>query len=425
MATNHLVQHTQNRTRNLLFFLSLSLLPLYTFSRSRWIPRLGLDQLHLILIQLIFTFLFSHTFSSPSAISPASKNGDTNKDDGPRQNDGERKNIWNTSHGIAKGLQELIDQPADWINVFPTPGIEILKHRSINSLYAVRTELEVDQNVNLEQLIRSIRDSKQWEWDRMCECGQDLGDGVTWVRLKGFWPIKPKELVLRSCMVRLPSSNWKSADGVDSRTPIRILAASSSTSHPLKKSTLEIKFAGYLIEQDSPSSGLRITQVVDLSGFGVLPTFVTKAILCKFIPSSLRKLVALAQRLPPLSPSSEPTQDPPAWMPPTLDDSITCTTATPTASNEGERLRMEIDQLKNIIHNLQPQKQMNKSEDSSLWTNRLSMASIAGTALAVCVSFAYKKGLLNRREKRNIPLGTEWAPDDLVLLLELLSRKRE
>jgi len=60
---------------------------------------------------------------------------------------------------------------------------------------------------------------------------------------------------------------------------------------------------------------------------------------------------------------------------------------------------MEIDQLKNIIHNLQPQKQMNKSEDSSLWTNRLSMASIAGTALAVCVSFAYKKGLLNRREK--------------------------
>ena len=69
-------------------------------------------------------------------------------------------------------------------------------------------------------------------------------------------------------MVRLPSSNWKSADGVDSRTPIRILAASSSTLHPLKKSTLEIKFAGYLIEQDSPSSGLRITQVVDLSGFG-------------------------------------------------------------------------------------------------------------------------------------------------------------
>ncbi|KNZ63263.1 hypothetical protein VP01_1166g1 [Puccinia sorghi] len=79
---------------------------------------------------------------------------------------------------------------------------------------------------------------------------------------------QPQELVLRSCMFRLPSSNCKSADGVGSRTPIRILAASSSASHPLKTSTLEIKYAGYLIEQDSPSSGLRVTQVVDLSGFG-------------------------------------------------------------------------------------------------------------------------------------------------------------
>ncbi|KNZ63268.1 uncharacterized protein VP01_1166g6 [Puccinia sorghi] len=275
---------------------------------------------------------FESQFSSPSDISPASKNGDTNKDDGPRQYVGERRNIQNSSHEIAKSLQELLDQRLDWINIFPTPGIEILKHRSINSLYAVRTELEVDQNVNLEQLIRCIRDSKQWEWDRMCECGQDLGDGITWVRLKGFWPIK----------------------------------------------------------------------VVDLSGFGVLPTFVTKAVLCKFIPSSLRKLVALAQRLPPLSHSSEPTQAPPAWMPPTLDDSITWTTATPTALNEGERLKMEIDQLKNMIHNLQSQKQMNKSKDSRFWTNKLSVASIAGTALAVCVSFAHKKGLLNRREKIKI-----------------------
>jgi hypothetical protein len=131
----------------------------------------------------------------------------------------------------------------------------------------------------------------------MCECGEDLGDGVTWVRLKGFWPIKvsfhwsrpshiavwciliyvqmcmgpqPKELVMRSCMFRLPGpdNGSRSVEDPSSKPPIRILAASSSTTHPLKKSTLEIKFAGYLIEQLSSSSGLRVTQIVDLSGFG-------------------------------------------------------------------------------------------------------------------------------------------------------------
>ncbi|WAR58988.1 hypothetical protein PtB15_10B330 [Puccinia triticina] len=301
-----------------------------------------------------------------------------------------------SSEGVL-GLQELVDRPSDWTNVFPTPGIEILKHRTINSLYAVRTEFEEDHSLTLEQLVRCIRESKQWEWDKMCECGEDLGDGVTWVRLKGFWPIKPKELVMRSCMFRLPGSS--DVDGA-SKPPIRILAASSSTTHPSKKSTLEIKFAGYLIEQLSASSGLRVTQVVDLSGFGALPAFVTKAVVCKFVPSSLRKLVALAQRLPPL-PVSTSEGTPPSWLPPILDDSITCTSVG-KPSTERERLRLEIDQLKKIILDLQHQKPRKPFDLRSSLANRLSVpsVSIAGAALAVCLSVAYKTRLyFNRREK--------------------------
>ncbi|KAA1095343.1 hypothetical protein PGT21_017080 [Puccinia graminis f. sp. tritici] len=443
MANNELVQHRQTSNRHLLFLLSLSLLPIYTFTRSRWIPRLGLDQIHLILLQLIFTYFFSQRFSSKSASRSTNALEEDNilvEEEEEVEGKKKKKKIDTsdcTTVGIAKSLRELVDRPSDWTNVFPTPGIEILRHRTISSLYAVRTEFEEDHSLTMEQLIRCIRESKQWEWDRMCECGEDLGDGVTWVRLKGFWPIKPKELVMRSCMFRLPGpdNGSRSVEDPSSKPPIRILAASSSTTHPLKKSTLEIKFAGYLIEQLSSSSGLRVTQIVDLSGFGALPTFVIKAIVCKFVPSSLRKLVGLAQRLPPLPPPTSPITEGsgPSWMPPILmnESKIGGPSVGSKPSTESQRLKLEIDQLKKIINDLQNQKDKNKSPFlvRPAWIdkfNHLSLASVVGTSMAICLSFAIKKRLANRREKKDLLyLVNDWAPDDLVFLLEFLSRKRE
>jgi hypothetical protein len=149
----------------------------------------------LVLLQLIFTYFFSQRFSSKSGTSSSRSANNLEEDNNLAAEEQveekkKKKKSDCTTVGISKGLQELVDRPSDWTNVFPTPGIEILRHRTISSLYAVRTEFEEDHSLTMEQLVRCIRESKQWEWDRMCECGEDLGDGVTWVRLKGFWPIK-------------------------------------------------------------------------------------------------------------------------------------------------------------------------------------------------------------------------------------------
>ncbi|KAH9449226.1 hypothetical protein MJO28_010334 [Puccinia striiformis f. sp. tritici] len=365
--------HDHSHLRMLLFSLSLSLLPIYTTltrslslpssARITWLPRLGLDQLHLILLQLIFTYFFSQRWSFTT---PAST--DQHPKTHPEQS--------TTTRGIAKNLLGTIDKSNDWSSVYPTVGIEVLKHKTINSLYAIRTEFEPDHGITVEQLVRCINETKQWEWDKMCESGEDLGDGITWVKLKGFWPIKPKELVMRSCIFRLP--HGKSGDS----SSIRILAASTSTTHPTKKSTLEIKFAGYLIETTA-SGGICVTQIIDLSGFGALPTFVTKAVLTKFVPSSLRKLVGLAQeRLPPnLSSSStrgSKKANEPTWMPPYLDDSSASLNNTKNQGNE-QTLNQEINQLKQIIHDL-------KKPHSYFDFCRLSLSKIPNSTIAIIIS---------------------------------------
>lgn len=401
--------------RRILFLASMSLVPIYAFTRSRWTSRLGLDSLHVVLLQLLFSLLLTQRWSSSTHGRTHEEIGvdDGPKLEAPKTNPGSCLKDTTTSGGIAQSLKALVDQPVDWINVFPTPGLEILRHRSMKSVYAIRTEIEEDQ-LTLEQLVRCITDSKQWEWDRMCECGEDLGDGLTWIRLKGFWPIKPKELVMQSCIFKLPPSDSSKSikNGDQVRRPIRILAASTSTNHPLKKSTLEIKFAGYLIEQLSPSSPIRVTQIVDLSGFGPLPTFVTKAILTKFAPSSLRKLITLAQQSTPRqsSPDQLDNADSPPWMPPSLEDSITChSPSSLDRSGEEERLKQMIEQLKNIINDLQTEHNRSgktgASKDPPGWLRSPKLLSVVlGTGFAICSSIIFKnrKSLLASRLNRKV-----------------------
>jgi hypothetical protein len=73
-------------------------------------------------------------------------------------------------------------------------------------------------------------------------------------------------------------------------------------------------------------------------------------------------------------------------------------------STESQRLKLEIDQLKKIILDLKDQKDINKSPFlvRPAWIdklNHLSLASVVGTSMAICLSFAIKKRLANRREK--------------------------
>ncbi|KAI8444668.1 hypothetical protein BY996DRAFT_4600027 [Phakopsora pachyrhizi] len=286
-----------------------SALPIWLFDRFRWNNRIGIDQINLILLQVLSILTYNHFRSNK----PNSQQSTLQARSRPDQSklthepiDDERLRMTATTttgqQDESDQLKTLINDSRNGTKIFPTKGLTIVKHRSFDSIYSVRVEFDEDE-VSLEQLVRCITERRRWEWDRMCDCGEDLGDGVSWVRLKGFWPIKPKELVVQSQIVRLASSE----------PSIRILASSHSVSHPRKKATLEVKFAGYLIEKYPSSSTLGVTQIVDLSGFGGLPDFVVKAILTKFIPSSLNKFKVLAQGI---EPSPAPSKgERPIWLP--------------------------------------------------------------------------------------------------------------
>ncbi|MBW0523647.1 hypothetical protein O181_063362 [Austropuccinia psidii MF-1] len=373
-SLNHSHQYPllANLQRHTLFLVSLSLVPLWAFNRFKWNARFTLDQFHLILAQVLFFVLLSRKLRS-AAQSP-SPSSDTASDHEIHEN--HPSPGLSPSFRSAQRLKDLVEQSNDWIGIYPTPQLRIMKHRAINSVYTVQMEVEKG-TVTLEQLVRCLTERNRWEWDKMCESGQDLGDGIIWLRLKGFWPIKPKELVLRSFVFRLPSSDFPQTKPESPQPLVTILAGSTSTTHPLRSSSLEIKYAGYLIQQ-LPSGGFKVTHIVDLAGFGPLPTFVTKAILTKFVPSSFRKLIALAQLITPQNSDYNSLSS--NWMPLTLDHPGTKpeSESDPQTSTEQQRLQVMIKELKDVIQDLR-QQQIGKTS----WWKKGKILGAVGAALLV------------------------------------------
>lgn len=180
------------------------------------VGRFGLDNLHLFLMQLIF-FSLARRFSSPRKSARAAVPGpaqlrpltsarahsqSTAPNNPPRNSESlqdklHRQTVETLLEVIEPGLlpahKQTSSQPStslpDWQPIFvePTTPIQVTQHPSIPSLYAVRV---VFDGIEVERLVRCLRENKQWQWDRMCECGGDLGGGISWVRLKGSWPIK-------------------------------------------------------------------------------------------------------------------------------------------------------------------------------------------------------------------------------------------
>lgn len=177
--------------------------------------RFGLDHLHLILIHLLFFILatrFSPRHSTPSrsACAPRpvpsvvtetqkpKRSGRLSRQQAEPPDELHERTVRNLLEVIEPCLLPPSTDASspqagvnlkDWTPVFPVPDrpLSIRHHPNIASLYAVRITLD---KIDAERLIRCLSEKKQWEWDRMCECGGELGGKVSWVRLKGSWPIK-------------------------------------------------------------------------------------------------------------------------------------------------------------------------------------------------------------------------------------------
>ncbi|EGF98608.1 uncharacterized protein MELLADRAFT_73571 [Melampsora larici-populina 98AG31] len=196
--------------------LAASIFPISLIWKFRWNSRFGLDHLHLLLIQLLFFILalrFSprarnqaRTTSLPVPHSRTKSQSKPKSDSQPIKSTDQKEDVQDELHQkTIKTLLEVVeprllpaDHPrgpqtsaglSDWQPIFADApeSIHVLQHPTIQSLYAVRTIMD---DVDVERLSRCLRKKKQWEWDRMCEGGGDLEEKVSWVRLKGSWPIK-------------------------------------------------------------------------------------------------------------------------------------------------------------------------------------------------------------------------------------------
>lgn len=393
-------------TASLITSLAASIFPISLIWKFRWNSRFGLDHLHLLLIQLLFFILAlrlsprarSHARTSSLPVpQPSSRTKSQSKpksDNQPIKSTDPKEDVQDELHQkTIKTLLEVVeprllpsDHPrgpqtsvglSDWQPIFPDApeSIHVLQHPSTQSLYAVRMKMD---DVDVERLLRCLRKKKQWEWDRMCESGGDLEEKVSWVRLKGSWPIKPKEMVMYATSVRLSPE-----------TPLRILCASTTVTHPLKKSDVSVKYAGYLIEQvpDQESSS-QFTLVIDLASFGSLPTFIIKTILTKYIPSSLRLLHKLAKTFPASTPTDlQPL--PPLWDPSNRPKKEK---GSITSDKVEEPLQEIVGQLKQLLSTLStihgppqsPEARSNKWTDRAwFWAGTAGLMMSSGIALRI------------------------------------------
>ncbi|KAG0147717.1 hypothetical protein CROQUDRAFT_132328 [Cronartium quercuum f. sp. fusiforme G11] len=418
-------------TRHLPLITSLaaSVLPVSLILKYRWNNRFGLDHLHLLLLQLIFCILATRLLpqkparaSGPDSPQLASRTSSRvqPRSSNPTKPPKQPTSVQDELHQqTVKTLLEVVEPAllpknetqaaqssatlADWQPIFSdvSPSNHVSQHPTIRSLYAVRM---IFDGVEVERVVRCLREKKQWQWDKMCECGGDLGGNVSWVRLKGSWPIKlytpakfnrslnldtlplqPKEMVMYSTSVRLSPTD-----------PLRVLFASTTTTHPLKKSDVSVKYAGYLVEPapDTESSS-QLTLIVDLSGFGSLPTFVIKLILTKYIPSSMKTVYALARNLP------APTSSDQALLPALWDPSES-SSESGTPDKTEDPLRELVGQLKQLLITLSalhrppaqsPSSTNSWSDRAWFWAGSVGLMMSSGIALRIIQRARNQKNL--------------------------------
>ncbi|KAM0752376.1 Bet v1-like protein [Meredithblackwellia eburnea MCA 4105] len=209
-----------------------------------------------------------------------------------------------------------------WTSLHQTENLQVLQHPTAKALYAI---CSVFPDVPLRKLFATLVDiEKRKEWDGMCSGVEPIEEvnvggrrgAVSWLGMKGMALVKPKDLVLLSMAGRLPPP--KSGEP---NAPLRIFCATRSIDHPKCPpkpgfNRMVLTISGFIAEE-SGDGGSKVTQITDLSGLGSwVPSSVIKVVTQTMIPKSLVKLGQTAAAYD-LSTSTHPIEGD-EWLPPLL-----------------------------------------------------------------------------------------------------------
>ncbi|SCZ88338.1 BZ3500_MvSof-1268-A1-R1_Chr2-1g04345 [Microbotryum saponariae] len=156
-----------------------------------------------------------------------------------------------------------------WDSMYKDDALQVSCHPKMKSLFAIQAKFP---DVPLRKLYETLIDvQKRKEWDGMCaDVGEiemvELGGrrgSCSWIAMKGMAMIKAKDLCVVSVVNRLPAE----ADG-----KVRITCSTTSFDHPKcppkpEYNRMKLGISGFLIE-DFGEGGSQITQLTDLSGLG-------------------------------------------------------------------------------------------------------------------------------------------------------------
>ncbi|KDE09214.1 hypothetical protein MVLG_00536 [Microbotryum lychnidis-dioicae p1A1 Lamole] len=320
--------------------LVLSLSPLYLLLQSR--GRLGLDNLHLGLIQVVMLLLLktvlnfiplgsslANSFSSEAKTDsrevPQVQNGQDTKLKTQKKrrtkkvsskaaaaapvDTGLYRTAWldqivtNFIASTEPRYLKLLPDPGtpptfpampleQWDSMYKDDALQVSCHPKMKSLFAIQAKFP---DVPLRKLYETLIDvQKRKEWDGMCaDVGEietvELGGrrgSCSWIAMKGMAMIKAKDLCVVSVVNRLPAE----ADG-----KVRITCSTTSFDHPKcppkpEYNRMKLGVSGFLIENFG-EGGSQITQLTDLSGLGSwIPSAVLRTVTQTMLPKSLQRM---------------------------------------------------------------------------------------------------------------------------------------
>lgn len=160
---------------------------------------------------------------------------------------------------------------SSWTSLLSTPNLSVLQHPSTKSLYAISATYA---DVTLRQLFETLTQvEKRLEWDGMCAGSESLEEvlvgnrkgSVSWLGMKGVAVVKAKDMVLLSVVGQLPPSKTEPDE-------LRLFAATTSIEHEKKPvdrayNRMTLNVSGFIAEAVG-ANGSKVTQITDLSGLG-------------------------------------------------------------------------------------------------------------------------------------------------------------
>ncbi|KAH8922825.1 Bet v1-like protein [Atractiella rhizophila] len=346
-------------TLTLVSWASLSFTPLYLLLQLR--ERFSLDNLHITLFEVVFLFLLNNflrvksKITSKTATPTQQEIAVTEKDEDVKVEQKAKKGklrikgarqpkvhplfppsmLDRTLHRFlsisSPNVLSVLPQPSpsgpaslpplplkDWKSIFRAEednDLVVVEHPTQSGLYAICATFE---DVPVKKLIQGLRDvTRRKEWDSICDSGETIEDirpplsqgrlgTISHLKMKGMAIIKPKDMVLLSSIASLPEGTPSVyPDDKGKKNGLKMVVAATSVEHPRAPeerayNRMKLDVSGFIVEEyGAEGQGSRLIQITDLSGLGSwVPSSVTRTVITKMIPKSLRALAKLASTLP-------------------------------------------------------------------------------------------------------------------------------